>query len=438
VNKQREIVETKLDKIVGGGQALGLYPDGRKLFVWGGLPGETVKVAITKKRSKLVEGTVATVLMPSDERIEPMDPESYLSTSPWQIMAPETETHYKAALIEEAFELHDIVLPGPIEVFSDGRRFYYRNKVEFSWYWDVEAEQLELAFFKRGSKGKIPVDGSSLALEPINQLARSIRDVLRVKNDVEARNLKALLIRCDQAGNCVWQLYVKDLPATHGGQVKEYITAEEASKLPAQGGEVIYSDPRSPASRITERLSEYGDIVLHDTIKGVPFSYATEGFFQVNVPLYEKVLDDMKSWLEPDVPTVDMYSGVGTIGLTIGGDQTTLVEVDQYAVREMKRNITALGSSAKAVHAASEQATDYITGDAIIILDPPRAGLHQSVIDRLLEVQPERIIYLSCNPVTQARDVALLAEIYGIRAHQGYNFFPCTPHIEHLVILDKK
>jgi 23S rRNA (uracil1939-C5)-methyltransferase len=90
------------------------------------------------------------------------------------------------------------------------------------------------------------------------------------------------------------------------------------------------------------------------------------------------------------------------------------------------------------VLAASEDALDYITHDATVILDPPRAGLHEKVTEKLLEAAPQRIIYLSCNPVTQARDVARLAEKYGIRHHQGYNFFPRTPHIEHLVILDKK
>ena len=106
----------------------------------------------------------------------------------------------------------------------------------------------------------------------------------------------------------------------------------------------------------------------------------------------------------------------------------------------MKRNITALGreTSARAVLAPSEKALDHITPDALIIVDPPRAGLHADVIAKLLETRPERILYLSCNPVTQARDVALLGEIYGVRAHRGYNFFPRTPHIEHLVILDRK
>ena len=139
---------------------------------------------------------------------------------------------------------------------------------------------------------------------------------------------------------------------------------------------------------------------------------------------------------EDKLPILDLYSGVGTIGLTIGGDDVTLVEMNEHAVREMKQNIARLGKNAEAVLAASEQALDYITTDKTIIVDPPRAGLHTAVIEKLLEAKPPRIIYLSCNPVTQARDISLLAQIYGIRAHKGYNFFPRTPHIEHLVILD--
>ena len=428
----------QLEKIVGGGQALGTLDDGRKAFVWGGLPGETVTIRITKKKSHFVEGVVTEVLTASPERITPRDPESYLSTSPWQIMPLASEQHYKAALIEEAFELHDIVLPEPIDVFCDDIPYGYRNKVELSWYSDSAldgTETLDLAFFRRGSKGKIIVDGTSLARPEINQLARQVRDLLRTKQ-VTARQLKTLLIRCDQAGNCVWQLYTKD-------RLGDVMSPDEATALSAQGGEIIYSDPRSPASRITERLACFGDPVLQDTILGVPFRYATEGFFQVNLPVYEQALRDMQRFVQVQdgtaQPTLDLYAGVGTIGLTIGSDSVTLVEINADAVREMQRNIHQLGrtSQAKAVLAPSEQALEHITRDALIILDPPRAGLHADVITKLLATQPQRILYLSCNPVTQARDVALLATHYGIAYHRGYNFFPRTPHSEHLVVLDR-
>ena len=501
------------EKVVGGGQTLGTLADGRKCFVWGGLPGETVTVRITKKKSHFVEAIVEEVVSPSPNRIRPHDPDSYLSTSPWQIMPLEIEQAYKRQLIDDAFTLHNVTLPAAIDIYCDNVAYGYRNKVEFSWYSEsvvsrvvsqkksglvsgpelfsdnnqeidadsdreeLSGDTLDLAFFRRGSKGKIIVDDTSLARPEINNLARAIRDLLRHKR-VAARQLKTLLVRCDQSGSCVWQLYVRD-------RLPEIITADEAAKLPAQGGEIIYSDPRSPASRITERLAQFGNTALTDTILGVPFRYACEGFFQVNIPVYEQALRDMREWVPYNkarqerqldqlaahdntdsqqraisqkksgqlhvgpglfsddiravrLSTLDLYAGVGTIGLTIGGDNITLVESNADAVREMQRNITELGrTDARAVLAPSEQALDHITGKEIVIVDPPRAGLHPDVIATLLQKLPPRIIYLSCNPVTQARDIALLQQHYRIAWHRGYNFFPRTPHIEHLVILDK-
>lgn len=426
-----------MEKIVGGGQAIGTLDDGRKAFVWGGLPKELVTIRVTKKKSHFVEGIVTEIIEESPERITPKDENSYLSTSPWQIMPMSSEQTYKASLIEEAFLLHNITLPGKIDVFTDGVEFNYRNKVEFSWFGDKtdddEKETLDLAFFKRGGKGKVVVDRTSLAHPSINKLAIEIRDLLREK-PIVARQLKTLLIRSDQQGNAVWQLYVKD-------KIENLISDDEAKLLSAAGGEIIYSDPKSPASRITEHLNKFGDTTLSDTILGVAFNYACEGFFQVNIPVYEKSLSDMKAWIDCNekLPTLDLYSGVGTIGLTIGGDDVTLVEINEHAVAEMQRNIAKLNRpNAKAILAPSEKSLEYITGEQIVIVDPPRAGLHADVTNRLLETAPPRIIYLSCNPVTQARDVSLLQEKYEIVHHQGYNFFPRTPHIEHLVVLDKK
>lgn len=422
-----------LDKIVGGGQALGTCEDGRKAFVWGALPGETAQISSTKIKSKLVEAVATYILTPSSERVTPREPESYLSTSPWQIMSLEAEQRYKAALIEEAFELHNIVLPNPIEIYTDNQQYSYRNKVEFSWWGytnEKGEEQLDLAFFRRGSKGKIPVNTMSLARPEIVSLALSIRDLLQSKDSITARNLKTLLVRCDQKGNTTWQLYIKDA-------LENIITSEEAASFNAQGGEIIFSDPKSPASRITKRLAVFGDMVLNDTIFGIPFRYACEGFFQVNIPVYEQALKDMRKFVGTK-KTVDMYSGVGTIGLTIGGSECTLIEIDENAVREMKRNILQLKSSAQAILSSSENAIEYIAADATIIVDPPRAGLHQDVVTKLLEKKPPRIIYLSCNPATQARDIALLAKEYDILYHRGYNFFPRTPHIEHLVVLERR
>lgn len=425
-------IQVRLDKIVGGGQALGTLPDGPKVFVWGGLPGELVTVQLTKKKHSYAEGIVTEILQPSPERIMPRDADSFLSTSPWQIMAYEAEQRYKAALIEEAFELHRISLPSPVAVFTDDKQYAYRNKAEFSFWWDKERKELDLAFFKRGSHGKLPVSGTSLAMPAINQTATALRDVLRTRGG-EAFSLKTALIRTSQTDSAVAQLYVKetDFPL---------LTDTEIAGLGVEGFELIYSDPKSPASVITKRLQQWGHTVLTDEILGVPFTYMAESFFQVNIPVYEQALRDIKEWVDPARPTVDLYSGVGSLGLTVATGQLTLVEINEAAVREAGRTIRAIGreKTAQAVLSPSENALEYITPEVTIIVDPPRAGLHSAVATQLLSEKPPRIIYLSCNPATQARDVAMLLDTYTIRAHRGYNFFPRTPHIEHLMVLDSK
>lgn len=429
--KELEIVTVTLEKIVGGGQTIATMDDGRKLFVWGGLPGETVEVQLTKKKSRLAEGYVVSVTKAAKNRIEALDPSSYISTSPWQIMDFKSEQKYKAELIDDAFKMHDVTLPGKITLFTDDNAYDYRNKMEFSFYWDKETEQLDLAFFARGTHGKVPVEGSHLARPEINAAALTMRDLLRAHH-ATGFSLKTLLIRANQKGQLSMQLYVKS-------ESFNPIRPIDIEAIGVKGFEMIYSNPKSPASVITKKLQTWGQTSLTDTIDDVEFSYATESFFQINLPVYRQALHDMKKWVLPGKPTVDLYSGVGTIGLTIGTDHLTLVEINEGAVREMKENIDRLKiKGAQAVHAPSEKALDFISRDATIIVDPPRAGLDKIVTARLLEAIPARIIYLSCNPVTQARDVALLSEKYKITAHHGYNFFPRTPHIENLVVLDLK
>ena len=176
---------------------------------------------------------------------------------------------------------------------------------------------------------------------------------------------------------------------------------------------------------------------LTDSLLGYEFSYSPNGFFQINLPVYELALRA----IQPHVSTtkvLDLYSGVGTIGLSVAKDhELTLVEVDKSAYRELCKNIVNLNSHAQPILAKSESVLDYITPDTTVILDPPRAGCDTKLIDRLLEVTPPKIIYLSCNPATQARDAKALLAKYHIEEIKTFNFFPRTPHIENLIILSR-
>lgn len=422
----------KFDKITPGGQAIGRLESGKKIFAWGVLPGETAKIQITKNKSSFAEGFAAEIIEASNKRISPKDEDSYLSTSPWQIFDMEFEKKTKQELIKESFKQEKIDLE-QAEFYSDDRFFEYRNKVEFSFWFEKNEEyengELNLAFFRRGGKGKIPVTGTSLAKPEINQAGQKILAILRERK-TPARDLKTVLVRANQQGEIATQLYVKD-------ENFEIFSEEELQKLNFKSFEIIFSNPKSPASVITKVLQKHGEPNLTDRVLGVDFNYATESFFQINLPVYEQTLKDMKRFIDREKPTVDLYSGVGSIGLTIGKNNLTMVEINESAVNEMNRNIKFLNreKTAKAILSASEKALEFIKKGVNLIVDPPRAGMDKKVCEKILEAEPEKVIYLSCNPSTQARDVAILQQKYEIVYSRGYNFFPRTPHIENLIVM---
>ena len=427
----------KFDKITPGGQALGMLENGKKIFAWGVLPNETAKIQITKSKSSFVEGFAVEIFESSPERIEAKDKESFLSTSPWQIFDFDFEQKTKQELIFESFRQEKIELKNQEDFYSDDKIFEYRNKVEFSFWWEKSEEnendgKLSLAFFKRGGKGKIPVFGTSLATPEINQAGQKVLEILRARK-TPSRDLKTLLIRASQKGEISAQLYVKY-------EKFEPFSKKEITSLGFKNFEIIFSNPKSPASVITKKIQSQNQENLQDSVLGVNFNYATESFFQINLPVYEQALRDMKKFIDISKPTVDLYSGVGSIGLTISAGDLTLVEINEPAVEEMRRNIAELGreKTTKAILSPSEKALEFIKKGANLIVDPPRAGMNREVCEKILEIEPEKVIYLSCNPATQARDVAILSKKYEIIYARGYNFFPRTPHIENLIILELK
>lgn len=395
----------KIDKLIPGGQALGTLENGKKIFLWNALPGEVVtKVRITNEKSNFVEGIAEEISKKSEHRIEPKDT-CYLATSPWQILAEEYENEQKIAVLREIFRQHNIEIPEQfqnLQIASDGKYYHYRNKMEYALYYSHEDEKIYPAFHERGSHRKIPITESSLERPEIWEKAIEVIDELNRKG-VDARQYQSLLLRCNQSGKVSGGLLENGRP-----------------------------HPTFPA--------------LTDELFGVEYSYSPNGFFQINLPVYRLALEAIASHIETPA-VLDLYSGVGTIGLSVARhSDLTLVECDKNAYIEMVNNVQAVtadgrrasSSRIRSVLAKSEEVLNYVAPDQTVIVDPPRAGCMPEVIERFLEVEPERIIYLSCNPATQSRDVKKLLEKYEISFIQPYNFFPRTPHIENLVILNRK
>ena len=144
-------------------------------------------------------------------------------------------------------------------------------------------------------------------------------------------------------------------------------------------------------------------------------------------------LQEIKKHIDTD-KVLDLYAGVGTIGLSVASDkELTLVECNKFAFEELEKNC----ENKRAILSNSEDALDYIVPDQTVIVDPPRAGCDKKLLDKFISTEPQTIIYLSCNPATQARDLKILLDSkkYQITSITPFNFFPRTPHLENLIIL---
>jgi 23S rRNA (uracil1939-C5)-methyltransferase len=415
------MMEVVIEKVVHGGQGLGTLPDGRKVFVWGALPGERVLVRVLKGKKSYAEAIVEQVIEPSNVRVVPRE-ENYLATSPWQIVTLDAENDYKHRIVEELFVQAHVPLP-QFAMTTAGDDWHYRNKMEYSFWGDDDG--LHLALYNRNSHNKTIVQGSELALPALDAAARALVAELQ-KSNPRAGDLKTIVVRANQQGKAVASLFVK---------LEKF--RELALPPELQGLRVYFSNPKSPASVPTKLLYELGDATLADTLLGKQFKYDSDSFFQVNLPVFEQALTRIADHMSSD-DVLDMYAGVGSIGLSVAKKQVELVELDTATAAMARVNAGASGLQANVVETSSEQALDYITGAAPVIFDPPRAGLHDKVVAKTLEALPAQVVYLSCNPATQARDLAKLQDKYDISYFEGFNFFPHTPHIETLAILPRK
>ena len=380
--------------------------DGVKILLWNSLPGELItKFQIITQKPHLIEGVALEFEKQSNLRVVPKDAQ-FLSTSPWQILDEKAELAAKSNILISLFKhlshTHPInhQLISNIPVHQSPNNYFYRNKMEYSLYYNHETEKIQLAVHYRGSHRKMPITNSSLELPAILIRANQIVDELN-QTKQEARTFQSLLLRANQAGE-------------------------------VSGGLLVNGKPHPVFENLT------------DTLLGNSYSYSPGGFFQLNLPVYEAALLKIKEFLINSNSVLDLYAGVGTIGLSVARDKIlTLVEVNNSAFAELKSNSHRIIQTTQNPHitpilAKSEEVLDQITFDSSVILDPPRAGCDVELIKRLYEVRPEKIVYLSCNPITQVRDLNILLEQYHIDSIEAFNFFPHTPHIESLVLLTRK
>ncbi len=426
-----ERLVVKIEKLVFGGEGLG-YFNGRPVFVFGALPGEEVEVAPVKVRKKYIKAKLVKVLQAAAERIEPKE-SHYLSCSPWQVIPYEKQLKYKVDLTKENWRYLTGSLPQTeVEIVPSQNIWHYRNKMEFSLINDDQGK-LSYAWHERYLYNSwVKVSGCKLAAKQINSCAQQILQQLQGKFELE--QIKNVLLRYSfYEDKCLGVLFVKDKNVP--------LISVQAEGL--IGWKIVYSNPLSPAAVVSEVLLEEGRGFLIEKVVNSLFQYSYHNFFQINPAAFSGLIEDLLPQVKPGKVGIDLYAGVGVIGQLLASkfSQITAVELDQTATTIAKQNAKLNRLDGKFVSLAGatekQNLTQILLSAHTVILDPPRGGMHKRVISQLLEALPEQIIYVSCNPATQARDWQRLSSKYQVSYWRLYDFYPHTPHVESVLVMHR-
>ncbi len=414
------------------GEAVGALGD-KKISVYGALPGENAEVIVPGGKRKSLRGRLGRIISNSHRRIPPRE-NHYLSCSPWQTADYDFQIELKENLITDIFRKNSGENIKPDEFFSSPSGWGYRTKMEFSFI--IENKKLRLAFNERGrpnQKLSLP-EGCALASVKLNKTALGLVESFNGLK-LTGGELKTLTLReSKKTGRIIAVLTVKDI---------EFDCKKLLGETQDTDGFIIaYSDPRSPSSVITKLLSVSGHDFLEEEILGKKFTYGYDGFFQNNIPLFEKAVGKIAENIPEGANIIELFSGVGVIGICLkdAAGRVTGVELSKSGFKHASDNAAENNASNYTpVNAAAEKIdTVLLSSFDCLILDPPRSGTAPKLIRKISEAAPETVIYLSCNPSTQAKDYSRIKHIYRVSKLYGFDFHPQTPHIESLLILKKR
>ena len=418
------------------------------VFVTGAVPGDRVRATITKRKRAYAEARTTELVEPSPERVEPRAPHP---GAPWQVLSYERQLSEKQTQVRDALTRIGHFEEPPVEaVLPAEDPWRYRNKLEYSFGEDQDGE-LVLGFHRPGRWNEIDdVTDDVLASERIN----AVRE--QVKRWCRAEGLSAY----DRGENTglLRNLVVREGRRTGELQVRivtspgDFRAADLAASLDADG--VLWTRAASVAETTrggeTELLT--GAETLEEELRmfgaSLRFRISPEAFFQVHTEQAERLyaIAAELAGLSGSERVFDLYSGIGTIGLCFALRAREVLGIESVepavadAIENARRNeIENVRFFAGDVRTALRPLVEEAGKPEVVVVDPPRSGLSQKIVRRILETGTKRIVYVSCNPTTLAPNARQLADAgYRLGAVRPVDMFPQTPHIECVALLERQ
>lgn len=464
--KNKRIENVKISGIADKGKAVGRDEQNIVYFIDGPVPGDVVNIIRTKKRKGVYQGIVSDYISKSPNRVTPQcDHFGTCGGCKWQHFDYSEQLLHKEQRVQDMmrrighFEDYEIL---PIK--GADKRYAYRNKIEYSfsnkrWLTDEEINSTETiqqspaaGFHRAGAFDKVlNINTCHLQEDTGNQIRDFVKSFAISQSwpFYDARNkegfIRSLFLRNNEKGE--WMINAvfayRDMP-----EINAMLDALQTKFPQIKSGHFMINTKPNDSVWDLEAEHAFGEAYLDMPLGHLQFKIGPKSFFQTNTSQAKILFDIVLSLAEltGEETVYDLYSGIGTIGFYLANKASKIVGIEEVkeATEDAKVNATLNNIDNASFYCGDVKeilTTDFENkhGKAdLIITDPPRAGMHKDIIAMLLQLNAPKIIYISCNPATQARDLSLLEEGYTLIKTQAVDMFPHTHHIENVALLVAK
>jgi len=464
--KNRKQVFNNVEVIDAGakGKTVAKAPDGRIIFLPNAVPGDVVDVQTFKKRKAYFEGKATVFHKLSDKRVEPAcEHFGTCGGCKWQDMGYEHQLFFKQKeVVNNLTRLGHIELPEVTPILGAAEQYFYRNKMEFSFsdsrWLTLEEIQSDadlgdknaLGFHIPGMWDKIlDLNKCHLQADPSNAIRNAVKE-FAITNNLEFFNtrnqtglLRTLMIRSSSNGDIMVLIQFFKEDENKRKLLLDFLAKEFPQITSLQ---YVINGKANDTIYDQDVICYSGQDHIFEEMEGLRFKINAKSFYQTNsAQAYELYkLTRAFAELKGDELVYDLYTGTGTIA--------------QFVAKQVKK-VVGVEAVPDAITAAKENAklngidnVEFYVGDMknvfnqefinthghpdIIITDPPRDGMHKDVVKQILNISPKKIVYVSCNSATQARDLALMDATYKVTKVQPVDMFPQTHHVENIVLLE--
>jgi len=459
--KKGQLLELEISGIAFGGRGIAKI-NGLTVFVEKAVPMDHVIARIVKKKKQYAEAIVDCLIKPSPFRVIPKcNYSGFCGGCKWQFLHYDKQLEYKRQHVEESIErigqIHGVLVHRTI---PSPKIFEYRNKMEFScsdrrW---LLPDEMDKSDADKGFAIGLHVPGTFYKVMDIrvcflqpelgNRILDDVRKFIR-SSGVDVYGLHSHI--------GFWRFVMLRHSAAYNQWMVNIITSKEDRKtVHPLADQLVKTYPQivSVVNNITSRkagiaMGEYeillsGRPCLRDKIGEFEFEISANSFFQTNTRGAQRLYETIKEYadLSGRETVVDLYCGTGAIAIYVSGAAkiVTGFEIAESAVNDAMNNcrINRVSNCRFILGNVKEKIAELATAPDVVIIDPPRVGMHKDVVHKVLELAPDRIVYVSCNPATMARDLGLLKESYSVLEVQPVDIFPHTYHIESVARLKKK